>query len=115
MEFLPKDLVAAMRAAQTRETGRRSRLRVVAGDAVWPVLRRWRGGFALNAAEVSHLRGLVELYEGGRHIATALIVASEIEGGELICSVKRETLVTDRAALDFVRAANAPAGYLPPA
>ena len=75
------------------------------------------GAFAQCGGDFgAFLGGLkAEMHEGGRHIATALIVASEIEGGELICSVKRETLVTDRAALDFVRAANAPVGYLPPA
>ncbi|MDF2141116.1 hypothetical protein [Paenirhodobacter sp. CAU 1674] len=115
MEILPKDILNALRDAQSREAGRRSRLRVQVGDDVWPVLRRWRGGFALNADQVTHLRGLVDLYEGSRHISTALIVASDVEGGELICTIKRDTPVSDRAALDFERNENAPVGYLPPA
>lgn len=113
MEFLRKDLLAALREAGRRAGKRRSRLRVHAGDEVWPVLNRWRGGFSLDAGQVSHLRGLVDLYEGGRHISTALIVASDVEGGELICTTKRETPVRDRPALDFVRDENAPVGYLP--
>lgn len=115
MEFIPKDIVQALRDAEARGQARRSRLRIVSGTDSWPVLRRWRGGVALDAELVTHLRGLVELHEGSRHIATLLIVASEVEGGELICTVKRETRVTDRAALDFVRAPDAPIGYLPPA
>ena len=115
MEILPKDLVAALRAAYRPEGGRKSRLRIHTGDEVLPVLRRWRGGFALDAAQVTHLRGHVELYEGGRHIASALIVASDIEGDELICTVKRETPVADRAPLDFERSDDAPVGYLPSA
>jgi hypothetical protein len=115
MEILPKDILSALRDAQTREAGRRSRLRVQTGSDVWPVLRRWRGGFALNADQVTHLRGLVDLYDGSRHISTALIVASDVEGGELICTTKRDTPVSDRAALDFVRNENAPVGYLPSA
>jgi hypothetical protein len=115
MEFLPREIMQALHEAEARKAARRTRLRIVSGADSWPVLRRWRGGVALDAAQVSHLRGLVELHEGSRHIATLLIVASEIEGGELICAVKRETRVTDRAALDFVRAPDAPVGYLPPA
>ncbi len=113
MEFLPRDILASLREASRRNGKRRSRLRVHAGDAVWPVLGRWHGGFSLDAGQVAHLRGLVDLYEGGRHIATALIVASEVVGGELICTTKRETPVRDRPALDFVRDENAPMGYLP--
>lgn len=115
MEFLPKDILAGLREATQREGKRRSRLKVHAGGEVWPVLNRWRGGFSLDAKEVTHLRGLVDLYEGGRHIATALIVAAEVEGDELICTTKRETAVSTAPALDFVRDANAPAGYLPSA
>ena len=112
MEFLPKDIVAALRAAYRPEGGRKSRLRIHTGDKVLPVLRRWRGGFALDAARVSQLRGHVEIYEGGRHIASALIVASDIDGDELICTVKRETPVADRAPLDFVRDEGAPVGLI---
>ena len=115
MEFLPKDIVATLRAAYRPEGGRKSRLRIHTGDEVLPVLRRWRGGFALDAARVSQLRGHVEIYEGGRHIPSALIVASDIDGDELICTVKRETPVADRAPLDFVRPDDAPVGYLPSA
>ena len=115
MEFLPREVIAALGEATQREAKRRSRLRVHAGGEIWPVLRRWRGGFALDAAKVEHLRGYVDLYEGGRHIATCLIVASDVENGELICTVKRETKVSDRAALDFARDENAPVGYLPSA
>ncbi|WP_339108416.1 hypothetical protein [Thioclava sp. GXIMD4216] len=115
MEFLPKDIAQAMREAQTKTAGQRTRLSLKSGEKSWPILRRWRGGLALNADEIDHLRGEVALYEGIRHIATGLIIASEVENGELICTIKRETPVMDRAPLDFVRDPNAPAGYLPSA
>jgi hypothetical protein len=59
------------------------------------------------------LRGLVDVHDGPRHVFQCLIVASAIEDGELLCDFKRATAVADRAALDFERDANAPAGYLP--
>lgn len=112
MEILPKELLAALRDGEAAGKRRRSRLRVVAGEHSYVVLRRWKGGFALDAAGVAQLRGLVELHEGGRHMATCLIVASAIEAGELICTAKRETAVRDRAALDFVRDEAAPMAFL---
>ena len=112
MEFLPKEILAALQEARSRETRRRSRRRVPAGRSIWPILRRWRGGFSLDARHVSQLRGLVEIHDGSRHILTSLIVASEIEGDELICTTKRETAVTDRPALDFVQSETAPLGLL---
>ncbi|MCB1398601.1 MAG: hypothetical protein KDJ82_00720 [Rhodobacteraceae bacterium] len=113
MEVLPKEVLLALKEARSRDARQRARLSVHAAGSVWPILRRWRGGFSLDAAQVSQLRGLVEIHEGSRHILTSLIVASEIEGDELICTVKRETAVTDRPALDFVRNENAPAALLP--
>jgi len=113
MEILPKSILDALHAAQTARARHRSRLRVVAGAETYPVLRRWNGGFSLDAAEVTHLRGLVELHDGARHLTTCLIIASAVEAGELICTMKRETAVRDRAALDFVRDEAAPVGYLP--
>lgn len=113
MEILPRDLVEGLRAAGLREMRKRSRLRIHTGTDILPVLRRWHGGFSLDASRTPHLRGLVDLYDGGRQLSTCLIVASEIDGDELICVVKRETPVTDRAAIDFARDENAPAGLLP--
>ena len=112
MEFLPKDVLEGLRAAQKRAASKTMRLRVLAGGAAWPVLRRFKGGFALDADQVTHLRGYVDLYDGQTHIATCLIVASEIAGGELIYNVKRETAVCDRAPLDFVADEPELAGYL---
>lgn len=113
MDFLPKDLIENLRRAEKRTAGRKSRLRVHADGEIWPVLRVWHGGFALDADRITRLRGLVDLYEGGRHISTCLIIASDIENGELICTVKREQAVSDHQPLDFERDQNAPAALLP--
>lgn len=113
MEILPKDLIEKLRSADGADRRRRSRLRIHTGSDVWPVLRRWAGGFSLDAGQITQLRGLVDLYEGSRHLSTCLIVASEIDGDELICTVKRETAVADRAALDFARDETAPVALLP--
>lgn len=114
-EILPKDIREGLEEARRRAARRRSRLRIHVGAEVYPVLRYWGRGFALDAARVAHLRGLVDLYDGSRHLMQCLIVASEVAEGELICTMKRATVAADRAPLDFERDESAPIGYLPPA
>jgi hypothetical protein len=116
LEFLPKEVREGLEAARKRDQKRKSRLRVEVGDAVYPVLRFWDNGFALDADfSPSKLRGLVDVYDGSRHVFQCLIVATSIENGELVCDFKRATAVTDRAPLDFWRRDDAPVGYLPKA
>ena len=99
--------------------GRRCQIGAAAdqvGQAVFPVLRFWHDGFALDAdLSPRSLRGLVDVYDGSRHIFQCLIVASSVADGELVCDFKRATAVCDRAPLDFWRDENAPVGYLPSA
>jgi len=115
LEFLPKDLRDGLDAARKSRERRKSRLRVQVGQAVFPILRFWEGGFALDGALTPRLRGLVDVYDGARHVFQCLIVASVTEGDEVICDFKRSTPVSDTAPLDFWRDENAPVGYLPKA
>jgi hypothetical protein len=112
-EFLPKEVRAGLEEARKRDIKRRSRLRAQVGDDLYPILRFWEDGFALDADQVTHLRGLVDIYDGARHLYQSLIIASEVEAGELICVMKRSTATTERAPLDFVRDDNAPVALLP--
>ena len=113
LEFLPKEVREGLEAARMKDLRRKSRLRVQVGAAVFPVLRFWHNGFALDAdLSPGKLRGLVDVYDGSRHVFQCLIVASGIENGELVCDFKRATAVADRAALDFWRDENAPMGFL---
>lgn len=115
LEFLPKEVRDGLEAARERDQRRRARLRVQVGEAVFPVLRLWDDGLALDSALTPHLRGLVDVYDGARHVMQCLIIASTVENGQLICDFKRSTNVTERPALDFWRDENAPVGYLPKA
>lgn len=112
-DFLPREVRAELEAARKRDLRKRSRLRVLVGDTLYPILRMRPDGFTLDADEVAHLRGLVDIFDGARHLSQCLIIASDIEGGELVCVMKRATTVTDTAPLDYVRDENAPRGYLP--
>jgi hypothetical protein len=115
-EFLSKEVREGLEAARKAALKKKSRLRVEVGNTIYPVLRFWNAGFALDAEfSPSKLRGLVDVYDGSRHIFQCLIVASTIEDGELVCEFKRATAVSDRAPLDFWRDENAPVAYLPKA
>lgn len=112
-DFLPKEVRAGLEEARKRDLRRKSRMRVITGEQVYSILRYWEDGFTLDADQVEHLRGLVDIYDGARQISQSLIIASEVEAGELVCTMKRSTAALDRAPLDFVRDENAPVALLP--
>ena len=113
IEFLSKELREGFELARKRQEARKSRLRVQIGTEVYPILRLWDDGMAMDANQLLHLRGLVDVYDGARHLSQCLIVASTVENGQLICDFKRSTPVTDRPPLDFWRDENAPVAFLP--
>lgn len=115
LEFLPQEIADGLDAARKSAALRKSRLRVQVGAAVYPVLRFWHDGFALDAKLAPKLRGLVDVFDGSRHVFQCLIVASSEENGALICEFKRSTAVRDTAPLDYWRDESAPVGYLPKA
>lgn len=114
LEYLSQDLRDHLALAQSPRFTRKQRLRAEVGAASYPVIRQWASGFSLDATlSPRQLRGLVDLYEGSRHVLQCLIVASELEGDELRCEFKRATRVASQAALDYWRDENAPIAYLP--
>ncbi len=110
--FIPKAVQDALDQARIDGLKKKNRLRVHAGDEVYPVLRLWTGGFSVEAETVPQLRGLVDLYDGTRQLSQCLIVASEEEGGEMRYEFKRATAASEKAPLDFYRAPDAPVGLL---
>lgn len=111
-EYLPKEVREGLERARKRAAIRRSRLRVKAGDQTFTILRHWEKGFALDAENAPHLRGFVDLYDGSRHMAQCLIVASAEEAGEMVYEFKRSTAAVDRPALDYDRDENAPVALI---
>ena len=111
-EFLPKEVREGLEMARKRDLKRKSRLRVHTDDEIFPVLRFWDTGFALDSGNAPHLRGLVDIYDGARHLYQCLVITSEEVHGEMIYDFKRSTAVKDKAALDFVQDVNAPVALL---
>jgi hypothetical protein len=112
LEFLPEDIRRGLLMAQSRRARGARRLSVHLNDAVFPLLRLWDGGFAVETERTPRLRGLVDVYDGPRHLSQCLIVAAAIEGDHTIYEFKRETAVNDRAPLDYAPDDARPTGYL---
>lgn len=111
-EYLPKEVREGLKLARKQALIKNSRLRIHVGDDVFPVLRYWEGGFALDAENAPKLRGLVDLYDGAKHLYQCLIIASEEDGDKMIYDFKRSTAAVDKAPLDFYRDENAPVALL---
>lgn len=112
--FLTRELHEGLAAARKLAARKSARLRVEADGRSWPILRLWEGGFALSADDAPHLRGLVDIHDGGRHLMQALVIACEPEGDEKHFDFKRATLASDTAPLDFARDDAAPVALIAP-
>lgn len=111
-DFLPKDIADELHAARRNSEARKSRLRVEANGESHRLFRLTPTGFAVEN-DTPRLRGLVDLYDGSRHLSQCLIVAaSETDDGMIAYDFKRNTTATDGAPLDFERALNAPIALL---
>ena len=107
-DHLPKEVRDGLEEARKAARRKSNRLRLQIGDEVYPVLRAWEDGFALALEDAPRLRGLVDLFDGGRHISQCLIVASSEETHEMIYEFKRATEAVDQQPVDFVRERDAP-------
>jgi hypothetical protein len=111
-EYLPKEVRAGLELARKADRRKKSRLKVRIGDQSFAILRHWDEGFALDKDDAPHLRGLVDLYDGARHLSQCLIVASSEEDDEMLYEYKWATPAKDRAALDYIRDETAPVAFI---
>jgi hypothetical protein len=113
-EFLPEAVRQGLEAARAAALRRSNRLCIHDRGAVHKVLRLWEGGFTLAAADAPPLHGYVDLYDGPRHLASCLIVATGAEeDGERSYEFKIRMPVSDRPAVDFEQPESAPAALIP--
>ena len=111
-EIFSKDLQQGLEAARVSRLRKRSRLRIDQDGQLIPLLQLGRNGFSVAREDAPRLRGLVDVYDGGRHLFQCLITAAEEEGAEIRYDFKRATAISDRAPLDFAWSEDAPAGLI---
>ncbi len=112
-DYLPKEIRAGLEMARKAQERKKSRLRVRVGDEEFRILRFWEDGFAMEFEDAPHLRGLVDVYDGAKHLSRCLIVASAEEGGEMTFEFKRATAITDKPPRDYEVADDAPVALIP--
>lgn len=112
LEYLPEDVRRGLEAAHSRAARRGSRLCVHVGDSVFPIAKLWATGFSVDVNRVPKLRGLVDIFDGPRHLSRALIIAAGEEGARMTYEFKRETRVTDAPVRDYADEGFKPSGYL---
>ena len=110
--YVSKEIRAELDAARIATLKKTSRLRVEMGNNTYKILKLWKDGFTVEAETTPRLRGLVDIYDGAKHLYQCLIVADEDEGGEMRYEFKRSTAAHDSAPLDFYRAPDAPIALL---
>ncbi len=112
-EYLPQSVRQELELARKQKLRRKSRMRVSVGDQQFTILRYWDEGFALDVDDAPHLRGLVDVYDGARHLSQCLIVASEEEAGEMVYEFKRSTPHVEVPPKDYEIADDAPVALIP--
>lgn len=112
MDTLPTHIICELQIAHTKAVRRKSRLRVEAGGMSLPITRMTDEGFVVERRGTKRLRGLVDLFDGGRHLSQCLIVAAQENAAQIHYEFKRNTTASDGAPLDFERPADAPIALL---
>ncbi len=111
-DYISPELEEMLKAARKKAMTSTSRLRVHVGQRTYPILKLWNGGFALDAENAPHLRGLVDIYDSAKHLMECLIVASAEEEGLMHYDFKRATQAHETAPRDFAEDESAPVGLL---
>jgi len=110
--FFSDEVLDGLKAARKKAERQKNRLCVHVGDDVYSVIKCWETGFSVDLDTVPKLRGLVDLYDGSRHLSQCLIMGAETDGDLMTYDFKRRTEAADRAALDYEQETVAPVALL---
>ena len=111
-EYLPKDVRDQLAAAHRMTRRKRATRAVHVGDEAFAILDMSEEGFAVSAEDTPALRGVVDIFDGPRHLYQALIVAAAEEGDLMRYDFKRNTAASQYAPVDFEQPDHRPAGLL---
>lgn len=111
--YMSKEVREGLQEARKAQLAKKTRLRVRIGEDVYPILRFSEKSFAIDAENAPHMRGLVDIYDGARHLYQALIMATSFDGFAMVYEFKRNTVASDQAPLDFERDEAAPIALIP--
>lgn len=110
--FFSNEVMDGLKAARKKAERQKNRLCVHVGDDVYSVVKYWETGFSVQLDTVPKLRGLVDLYDGSRHLSQCLIIGDAQDGDLMTYAFKRKTEAADFAALDYEQENDAPIALL---
>ena len=110
--FISEEVRSGLEQARKRALKSSNRICVHMGDSVFRVTQVTSGGFSLPADVGEELRGLVDIYDGPKHLCQCLIVCSQADGDQVHYEYKRTTAVGNQAPVDYVLAEDAPVALL---
>ena len=111
--FLPEDVRKGLEAARKRDLKRKNRLRVGDGPEALPIIHFRETEFTLDREDAPHLRGLVDIFDGSRHLYQALIVTAAEDGDQMVYEFKRMTPARELSPVDYQVDETAPKALLP--
>lgn len=109
---VPEAVQKDLHTARIGRLKKASRLRIETPDGHFRILRLGDTGFPVTAEDASHLRGLVDVYDGPTQLFQCLIVAACEDAGVMTYEFKRMTPVASSAARDFAAEDAVPAGLI---
>ncbi len=110
--FFSSEVLDGIKSARNKAERKKNRLRVHVGEEIYPVFKFWGTGFSVDLETVPKLRGLVDLYDGGRHLSQCLIIRADKDGDRMNYEFKRRTEAVENAPLDYERDDDAPIALL---
>jgi len=110
--YMSQEVLEGLSQASLKKARKASRMRVQAGDHVFPILKLTDENFSLDSSEAPKLRGYVDILDGTRLKFRALILASSEEANQTVFEFKQATNVAGGPALDFEKNSDAPVGYI---
>lgn len=111
--YLPKEVREGLNLARKRAALKKNRLKVRIGEESFPIRSFGERDFTLAVEDTPNLRGLVDIFDGGRHLYQALIVTAAQDGPEMRYEFKRMTAARENAPLDYDVDETAPKALLP--
>lgn len=110
--FISEEVRNGLEQARKRAIKGGNRLCVHMDDSVFQIREIWDGGFSVPAGSMSGLRGLVDVFDGPKHLFQCLIIRAETENDMDQYEYKRMTEAAGQQPVDFVRSEDAPIALL---
>ena len=110
--YISPEVRKGIQVAQEKALQTSGRVSVHVGDEAFSIDRLWDSGFEIDRLRDPKLRGAVDIYDGPKHLFSALIIYSELEGEAMRYEFKQVSQAREHAPIDFVQEQSAPIALL---